>query len=50
MVKVTTSAWGTGEGIAPPATNPMKCAASTISTAPTSSAISRKAEKSINRG
>ena len=34
MVKVTTSAYGTGDGIALPATSPMKCAASTISQAP----------------
>ena len=31
VVKVTTSAYGTGLGIALPATRPMKCAASTIS-------------------
>ena len=41
VVNVTTSAYGTGDGIALPATSPMKCAASTISHAPTSSAISR---------
>ena len=50
MVKVTTSAYGTGLGIAPPATRPMKCAASTMKTAPTSSAISRNAAKSMVRG
>ena len=33
-----------------PATSPMKCAASTIRIAPTSSAISRNAAKSISRG
>ncbi len=30
VVKQTTSAYGTGDGIALPATSPMKCAASTI--------------------
>jgi hypothetical protein len=50
VVKVTTSAYGTGEGIALPATSPMKCAASTMSLAPTSSAMLRKAAKSISRG
>ena len=50
VVKQTTSACGTGDGIALPATSPMKCAASTIRYAPTSSAISRKAAKSISRG
>ena len=50
VVKVTTSAYGTGLGIALPATRPMKCAASTIRIAPTSSAISRNAAKSISRG
>ena len=50
VVKVTTSAYGTGLGMALPATRPMKWAASTISQAPTSSAISRKAAKSISRG
>ena len=47
---MTTSAYGTGDGIAPPATRPMKWAASTIRYAPTSSAISRNAAKSIRRG
>ena len=50
VVKVTTSAYGTGLGIALPATSPMKCAASTMRIAPTSSAISRNAAKSISRG
>ena len=34
VVKMTTSACGTGDGIALPATSPMKCAASTIRIAP----------------
>ena len=50
VVAVTTSAYGTGDGMAWPATRPMKCAASTMSLAPTSSAISRNAAKSISRG
>ncbi len=50
VVKVTTSACGTGLGIAWPATRPMKWAASTMKTAPTSSATARKAAKSIVRG
>ena len=50
VVNDTTSAYGTGEGIAPPATRPMKCAASTMKYAPTSSAISRNAAKSMSRG
>ena len=50
VVNVTTSANGTGDGITLPATSPMKCAASTIRIAPTSSAIARNAEKSISRG
>jgi len=40
---VTMSANGTGLGDAPPATKPMKWAASTISNAPISSAMDRKA-------
>ena len=47
---VTTSAYGTGDRTAPPATRPMTCAASTIRYAPTSSAISRNAAKSMSRG
>ena len=49
-VVVTTSAIGTGFGWMPAATRPAKCAMSTISTAPTSSAIARKRSKSRNRG
>ena len=41
VVNVTMSAWGTGDGYAPPATSPMKWDASTMNSAPTSSAISR---------
>ena len=50
VVNVTTSAYGTGLGIALPATSPMKCAASTMRIAPASSAIERKAAKSMSRG
>ncbi len=50
VVNVTTSACGTGLGYAPPATSPMKCAASTMKMAPTSSATCRNAAKSITRG
>ena len=50
VVKVTTSAKGTGLGIALPATRPMKCAASTQKIAPTSSAMARKSSKSMSRG
>ena len=50
VVQVTTSAYGTGDGIAFPATRPMKCAASTRRYASTSSAISRNSAKSITRG
>ena len=39
VVVVTTCACGKGEGCAPPATSPAKCAMSTIRKAPTSSAI-----------
>src|SRR3954447_26831694 len=42
IVVVTTSAYGTGLGCRSAATRPAKCAISTISSAPTSSAISRK--------
>ena len=49
-VLVTTSAYGTGLGWMPAATRPAKCAMSTISSAPTSSAISRKRGKSSTRG
>ncbi len=50
MVVVTTSACGTGLGCSPAATSPAKWAMSTISLAPTESAISRKAAKSSWRG
>ena len=50
IVVVTTSAWGTGLGCSPAATRPAKWAMSTISRAPTESAISRKAGKSSCRG
>ena len=50
IVVVTTSAYGTGFGCRPPATRPAKWAMSTISSAPTSSAISRKRAKSWMRG
>jgi len=50
VVNVTTSACGTGLGYAPPATRPMKCAASTMRIASTSSAIARNAAKSITGG
>ena len=50
VVNVTTSAYGTGLGIALPATRPMKCAASTQKIAPTSSARLRKNSKSMSRG
>ena len=49
VVNVTTSAYGTGDGCAPPATRPAMCAASTSSSAPTSSAIARNASKSMIR-
>ena len=49
-VLVTTSAYGTGLGCTPAATSPAKCAMSTINSAPTSSAISRKRAKSSTRG
>ena len=50
IVVVVTSACGTGFGCSPAATSPAKWAMSTISLAPTSSAISRKAAKSSWRG
>ena len=50
VVMVTTSATGTGDGCAPPATSPAMCAASTMSSAPQASAISRNAAKSMMRG
>ncbi len=50
VVVVTTSAYGTGDGCAPPAMSPAMCAASTIRSAPQASAISRKAAKSMVRG
>ncbi len=49
-VELTTSAKGTGEGCSPAATRPAKCAMSTHSFAPTSSAISRNAAKSSGAG
>ena len=50
IVVVTTSACGTGFGCSPAATRPAKWAMSTISRAPTASAICRKAAKSSCRG
>ena len=50
VVEVTMSAYGTGEGCTPPATRPAMCAMSTISAAPTESAISLKVGKSMMRG
>ncbi len=50
IVVVTTSACSTGFGCSPAATRPAKCAMSTISLAPTESAIARKAAKSSCRG
>ena len=50
VVVVTSSASGTGEGWRPAATSPAMCAMSTSSTAPTPSAISRKAPKSKTAG
>ncbi len=46
VVVVTTSQCGTGDGWTPAATRPAKWAMSHRSSAPTSSAISRKAAKS----
>jgi hypothetical protein len=48
-VEVTTWEWGTGLGCRPAATRPAKCAMSTHSFAPTSSAIERNASKSSCR-
>ena len=50
IVVVVTSAYGTGLGCSPAATSPAKWAMSTISLAPTASAISRNAAKSRWRG
>ena len=50
IVVVTTSAYGTGFGCMPAATSPAKWAMSTMSSAPTSSAIARKRSKSRKRG
>ena len=50
VVPVTKSEYGTGSGCTPPTTNPPKWAISTIRAAPTLSAISRKAAKSMDRG
>ena len=50
VVNETTSAYGTGDGIALPATKPMKCAASTHIIAPTSSQICLTFSKSISDG
>ena len=50
MVVVTTSAWGTGEGWAPPATSPAMWAMSATKRAPTSLAMSAMAAKSQMRG
>ena len=50
IVVVTMSACSTGFGCSPAATSPAKWAMSTISFAPTESAISRKAAKSSWRG
>src|SRR6202012_4112985 len=50
VVVVTNCACGTGDGCAPPATRPAKCALSTSSRAPTSSAIARMRGKSKVRG
>ncbi len=50
VVEVTTSAYGTGDGCKPAATNPAICAMSTQSTAPHLSAISLKRLKSMILG
>ena len=50
VVEVTMSACGTGEGCTPAATRPAMCAMSTMNSAPTSSAMARKAAKSKCRG
>ena len=50
VVVVTMSECGTGDGWTPAATRPAKWAMSVKRSAPTSSAISRKAAKSQKRG
>ena len=50
LVEVTKSQCGTGLGCSPAATSPEKCAMSHISSAPTSSAISRNLSASTVRG
>ena len=50
VVSVMTSAYGAGDGCAPPTMRPAMWAASTRNNAPTSSAIWRKAAKSMIRG
>ena len=50
IVVVTRSAIPTGVGCWPAATRPAMCAMSTMKSAPTSSATSRKAGKSMTRG
>ena len=50
VVKVTTSAKGTGLGWAPPAIRPAMCAASKRNRAPTSSQMSRSGSGSMMRG
>ena len=50
VVVVTRSAIPTGDGCWPAATRPAMCAMLTMKSAPTSSAISRKAGKSMMRG
>ena len=50
VVLVTTSQYGTGLGCTPAAMSPAMCAMSAMSSAPHSSAISRKAAKSTMRG
>ena len=50
VVVVTTWACGNGDGCAPPTIRPAMWATSAISSAPTSSAISRNLAKSIVRG
>ena len=50
VVSVTTSAYGTGLGWAPPAMRPAMWAASNMNSAPTSSAMARKGAGSMMRG
>src|SRR5690606_42036804 len=50
VVVVTTSAYGTGFGCSPAATRPAKWAMSTMSLAPTESAMRRNSAKSSCRG